>query len=78
MQKKSKLTTILLALLLGGLGIHKFYLGQPRKGILYILFCITNISGLLALIDAIKFIIWDEEKFDEYVNSNVEVKITNS
>ena len=68
--KKSKATTILLTLFLGGLGIHKFYLGQKVKGILYLIFCWIYIPAILALIDAVKFIIWDDEKFQNYVENN--------
>lgn len=68
--EKSKVTTILLTLFLGGLGIHKFYLGQKVKGILYLIFCWTSIPAILALIDIIKFIIWDDAKFQNYVESN--------
>lgn len=68
--EKSKVTTILLTLILGGLGIHKFYLGQKVKGILYFIFCWTSIPSILALIDVVKFIIWDDAKFQNYVESN--------
>ena len=49
--KKSVTTAVLLALFLGGLGIHKFYLGQPGLGVLYILFCWTYIPSIIALIE---------------------------
>lgn len=38
MEKKNKTTAGLLALFLGGLGVHKFYLGQTLAGVLYLLF----------------------------------------
>jgi len=68
--EKSKVTTILLTLFLGGLGIHKFYLGQNVKGILYLIFFWTWIPTILALIDVVKFLIWDNEKFQNYVENN--------
>lgn len=68
--EKSKVTAIVLTLLLGGIGIHKFYLGQNLKGILYLLFFWTSIPALLAIIDLVKFIIWDDAKFQNYVESN--------
>jgi TM2 domain-containing membrane protein YozV len=70
MQKKSRIIALLLVLFLGGLGIHKFYLGQNLKGVLYIVFSITGIPVILAMIDAIKFLIWDDYKFNEYVIAN--------
>lgn len=54
MQKRvSKIAYILLALFLGGLGIHKFYAGKAGMGILYLLFCWTFIPGFIAFIEAI-------------------------
>ena len=60
---KNKTTAGVLALLLGGIGIHKFYLGQTGKGILYILFCWTGIPALLALIEGIQILCMNDEKF---------------
>jgi TM2 domain-containing membrane protein YozV len=50
---KNKVTAGLFALLLGGLGIHKFYLGQVGSGIVYLLFCWTLIPGIIAFIEGI-------------------------
>ncbi len=52
---KNKIVATLLAFVLGGLGIHRFYLGQPKKGWLYLGFSWTPIPWLLGLIDAIGF-----------------------
>ncbi|GHG31750.1 TM2 domain-containing protein [Deinococcus indicus] len=52
-QKKDKTTYLILALLLGGLGVHQFYVGNTTAGVLYLLFCWTFIPAILALIDAI-------------------------
>lgn len=52
---KSKGVAIVLALLLGGLGIHKFYLGKSVQGILYFIFCWTFIPAFLGIIDAIVY-----------------------
>ena len=60
---KSRATAGFLALFLGGLGIHKFYLGQPVMGILYILFCWTWIPLILGLIEAIVYFSMSDEKF---------------
>lgn len=47
---KSKSTAIILALFLGGLGVHQFYLGNNIKGIIYLLFCWTLIPCFIAII----------------------------
>ena len=50
--KKNPTTAVLLALFLGGLGAHKFYMGQVGVGVLYLLFVWTFIPAILVLIDA--------------------------
>ena len=50
--KKNNTTAVLLALFLGGLGIHKFYLGETGMGILYLLFCWTYIPSIVAFFEA--------------------------
>ena len=60
---KSKTVAGILALLLGGIGIHKFYLGQTGKGILYILFCWTYIPSILAFIEGLTILCGTDEKF---------------
>ncbi|WP_370896732.1 TM2 domain-containing protein [Chryseobacterium gossypii] len=65
---KSKFTTAMLALFLGGLGIHRFYLGQNITGIFYLLFCWTLIPSLIALIDFFIFIFMSEDSFNYKYN----------
>ena len=52
---KSKLTAILLCFFLGGLGIHRFYLGYTLIGVIQLL----TFGGFLiwAIVDIIKLII---------------------
>lgn len=50
--KKNPTTAVLLALFLGGLGIHKFYLNNIGLGIVYLLFCWTYIPAIIAFIEA--------------------------
>lgn len=61
--RKSRGTAIVLALLLGGLGAHKFYLNRAGWGILYLLFCWTFIPAIISFIEAIVYAINDEEAF---------------
>jgi TM2 domain-containing membrane protein YozV len=67
---KSKTTTAILALFLGGLGAHRFYLGQIGRGFLYLIFCWTFIPCLIAFIDFIIFLTMDENRFNETYNRN--------
>lgn len=60
---KNKMVAGLLAILLGGLGIHKFYLGNNFKGILYIVFCWCYIPAILGLIEGIQILCSNDENF---------------
>ncbi|MEI0446860.1 TM2 domain-containing protein [Brachyspira intermedia] len=53
-----------LSLIFGGIGIQKFYLGQTKRGILYVLFCWTGIPYLLCIVDLIRFIFMTEKDFN--------------
>lgn len=65
---KNKTTAAILAFFLGGLGIHRFYLGQGGLGILYLLFCWTFIPAIAAFIDFIIFLTMDEDRFNAKYN----------
>lgn len=65
---KDKNLTAILALLLGGLGIHRFYLGQPLLGILYLIFCWTFIPLCLSIIDFFAFIFMSQNRFNSKYN----------
>lgn len=68
---KSRKTTIVLSILLGGLGIHRLYLGQKRHALTYFVFCWTLIPCLIGFIDAIVFLFMPQEKFDEEFNNGI-------
>ena len=65
---KSKTITAILALLLGALGIHRFYLGQIGYGIIYLLLSFTGISAILAIIDFVMFLMMSDQEFDHKYN----------
>ena len=50
-EKKDATVAILLALFLGGLGAHRFYLRQFGLGILYVLFVWTFIPSIVAFFE---------------------------
>ena len=68
-QKKERVVAVLLALFLGGLGIHKFYLGRNAAGVMYLLFFWTFIPALLALLDIIVIVFNSQEEFDRLYNA---------
>lgn len=49
----NKVAYVLLALLVGSLGVHKFYAGKIGLGVLYLIFCWTLIPGFVAFIEGI-------------------------
>lgn len=55
---KSRITAGILALFLGGFGVHNFYLGFTSRGLCQLILCLTFIgapvAGIWALIDAIQ------------------------
>lgn len=61
--KKSRVAAILLALFLGGIGAHKFYLGRPGWGVLYLLFFWTLVPALVAFVEMVIYIIMSDAAF---------------
>jgi len=67
---KSKTTAGILALLLGGIGIHYFYCGKPLPGVIFILLCWTWIPSIIAFVQGIMMLTMTEEQFNhKYVNT---------
>jgi TM2 domain-containing membrane protein YozV len=62
---KSRSIAILLAIFLGGFGIHKFYLNKPGQGMLYLLFCWTFIPAIAGFIEAIVYLCHDDRSFQQ-------------
>jgi TM2 domain-containing membrane protein YozV len=61
---KNRTTAALLALFLGGLGLHKFYLDKWVWGIIYLIFCWTFIPAVISLFEAIGLFMINDEKFN--------------
>lgn len=58
---KDKIVCILLAFFLGGLGVHNFYLGETKKGLVRLLTSWIGVGFILALIDFIKMLMGSYE-----------------
>jgi len=50
--RKDVITGVLLALLLGGIGAHRFYMGEIGWGIVYLLFSWTAIPMIAGFVEA--------------------------
>jgi TM2 domain-containing membrane protein YozV/ribosomal protein L37E len=60
---KSRGAAAFLAFVLGGLGAHKFYLGEIGLAILYLLFCWTFIPAFIGLIEDFVYLFMSDERF---------------
>jgi TM2 domain-containing membrane protein YozV len=60
---KSRSTAGILAILLGGLGVHKFYLGSSGMGILYLIFVWTGIPSIAGIIEGIMYLTMSDQAF---------------
>lgn len=65
---RSKVAAGILALLLGGFGIHKFYLGRGGQGVVYLLLFWTFIPAVIAFIEGIIYLTMSEAHFDAKYN----------
>lgn len=60
---KSRSTAIVLALLFGGIGLHRFYLNKPISGFFYFVFCWTFIPAFIGFLEAISFLTTSEKEW---------------
>ena len=66
---KSRIVAALLALFLGTLGIHQFYLGNTLSGVIRIVVTLTYVgafvTAVLALVECVMYLVASDEKFNE-------------
>ena len=59
-----KIVAGIFALLLGSIGVHKFYQGNVKYGVLYLCFFWTGIPALLGLIEGILMLVADDAEYE--------------
>lgn len=59
-------------------GLHKLYLGQPIWGIIYILLWSTPIPRIAAVIDAVWYLVQDQEQFERQFNGYSDYNLNTS
>jgi len=64
---KSKTVAAAIAFFLGGLGLHRFYLGQWWGGGYLLLFW-TSVPAWIAIVECIVFLVSDKRKWDNKYN----------
>lgn len=62
---KNRVTAGVFGILLGGFGIHKFYLGKIGWGIVYLVFFWTCIPAIIGLIEGIRYLTMSDQEFAE-------------
>ncbi|MEP2776899.1 MAG: TM2 domain-containing protein [Luteolibacter sp.] len=62
-QKDKKLIAGLLAILLGGFGVHKFYLGYTKEGVIQLLLSFICIGGIIGIIEGILYLTKTDDEF---------------
>jgi TM2 domain-containing membrane protein YozV len=65
---KSKVTAGVLGILLGGIGVHKFYLGSWGWGLIYLVLCWIYIPAIVGLVEGILYLTMDENQFNAKYN----------
>ena len=67
--ERHKAGAVLLAIVFGGIGVHKCYLRRYTSFLLYILFCWTCIPLVLSWIDAAAYLFMPKHTFDARYNA---------
>jgi len=62
---KSRIVASLLSFFLGGIGVHKFYLGKVGWGLVYLFFSWTCIPMFAGIIEGIIYFSMSDKDFQE-------------
>lgn len=60
---KNKLVAALLAIFLGAIGAHKFYLGLPKQGVVYLIFFWTFIPAVIGIGEGLIYLSMSDSDF---------------
>jgi TM2 domain-containing membrane protein YozV len=75
-KSEKKLVAGILAILLGGFAIHKFYLGYTKTAIIQLIISLVTcgtVGGLIGIIEGIIYLTKSDEEFDRtYVHNQKE------
>lgn len=63
--ERNRVAAILIGFFLGGFGAHWFYVGNVRRGLMYLVFFWTFIPVFLMYIDIIRWALMSEERWNE-------------
>jgi TM2 domain-containing membrane protein YozV len=74
-QQKSRKVAAVLAIFLGWFGAHKFYLGQNKKGIVFVLFFWTYIPFLIGITNGVHYLNMTDEEFHRRLTGGDEAPV---
>lgn len=66
---KNKVVAGVLGLLLGGLGIHHFYLGSVGAGLICLVASCFFVGGIIGLVEGIMLLMMSDAEFDARYNN---------
>ena len=74
---KDRTTAGILGILLGGLGIHQFYLGSVGTGVILIVitFVTCGIGAILGLVEGIMILVMSDEDFNKRFNDRTPASV---
>jgi TM2 domain-containing membrane protein YozV len=64
-KRKSRSIAAMTAFFFGGLGLHRFYLGNYLAGFVYLAFCWTLIPSLVGMFQGIRYALMDDLEFQQ-------------
>jgi TM2 domain-containing membrane protein YozV/RNA polymerase subunit RPABC4/transcription elongation factor Spt4 len=68
--EKNKWLAVALAVFLGSIGIHKFYLGKYAQGFIYLALCWTTVPFFIGLFEALIYAFTPQESFSQRYAQN--------
>ena len=64
-KRNNKTEAGILAILFGGLGVHKFYIGKYGQGLLFVAFCWSGIPEIIGIMQGVHYLTQTQQEFEE-------------
>ncbi len=61
---RNRVVAALLAIFLGGIGVHKFYLGKAGWGIIYFIFSWSFLPAIIGFFEGIVYLFMTDKEFE--------------
>jgi len=71
-EENKRILAGIMAILLGGLGVHKFILGYTQEGIIQLIIgiCTCGVAGIISFIEGIIYLVKTDEEFYQTYQAN--------